>query len=60
MSEIINNREQLTNNPSKHQVILKQIFKDLHDGKNVAEVKAHFDAFIGKITIEEESAAFAA
>lgn len=55
MSEIINNREQLTNNPNKRQVILKQIFKDLHDGKNVAEVKAHFNAFIGKITIDEIS-----
>ena len=55
MSELINNREQLTNNPSKRQTILKQIFKDLHDGKNVNEVKAHFDAFIGKITIEEIS-----
>lgn len=55
MSELINNREQLTNNPSKRQAILKQIFKDLHDGKNVKEVKAHFDAFIGKITIDEIS-----
>jgi DUF438 domain-containing protein len=55
MSELINNREQITNNPSKRQTILKQIFKDLHDGKNVNEVKAHFDAFIGKITIEEIS-----
>ncbi|MEH7113194.1 DUF438 domain-containing protein [Neobacillus niacini] len=55
MSEIINNREQVTNNPTKRQEILKQIFKDLHDGKNVAEVKAHFDAFIGKITIDEIS-----
>jgi uncharacterized protein len=55
MSELINNREQLTNNPSKRQAILKQIFKDLHDGKNVNEVKAHFDAFIGKITINEIS-----
>jgi uncharacterized protein len=55
MSELINNREQLTNNPNKRQAILKQIFKDLHDGKNVNEVKAHFDAFIGKITIEEIS-----
>lgn len=55
MSEIINNREQVTNNPTKRQAILKQIFKDLHDGKNVAEVKAHFDAFIGKITIDEIS-----
>ncbi|MEH7253783.1 DUF438 domain-containing protein [Neobacillus niacini] len=55
MSEIINNREQLTNNSNKRQAILKQICKDLHDGKNVTEVKAHFDAFIGKITIEEIS-----
>jgi uncharacterized protein len=55
MSELINNREQLTNNPNKRKAILKQIFKDLHDGKNVNEVKAHFDAFIGKITIEEIS-----
>ncbi|MCM3694742.1 DUF438 domain-containing protein [Neobacillus niacini] len=55
MSELINNRELLTNNPSKRQAILKQIFKDLHEGKNVKEVKAHFDAFIGKITIDEIS-----
>jgi uncharacterized protein len=55
MSELINNREQLTENPNKRQAILKQIFKDLHEGKNVSEVKAHFDAFIGKITIDEIS-----
>lgn len=55
MSEIINNREQQLTNTNKRQAILKQIFKDLHDGKNVKEVKAHFDAFIGKITIDEIS-----
>lgn len=55
MSELINNREQLINNPSQRQAILKQIFIDLHDGKNVNEVKAHFDAFMGKITIDEIS-----
>ncbi|MDQ0999637.1 DUF438 domain-containing protein [Neobacillus niacini] len=55
MSEIINNRELQTPNTTKRQSILKQIFKDLHDGKNVKEVKAHFDAFIGKITIDEIS-----
>lgn len=55
MSELINNREQLIENPNKRQAILKQIFKDLHEGKNVSEVKAHFDAFIGKITIDEIS-----
>lgn len=53
MSEIINNRKQKTLNNKKRLAILKQIFQDLHDGKNVAEVKAHFDAFIGKITVDE-------
>ncbi|MFJ5760716.1 DUF438 domain-containing protein [Neobacillus sp. NPDC093182] len=55
MSEIINNREQQTTTKNKRQEILKQIFKDLHDGKNVKEVKAHFNAFIGNITIDEIS-----
>ncbi|CAG9607059.1 DUF438 domain-containing protein [Pseudoneobacillus rhizosphaerae] len=55
MSEIINNREQETTINSNRLTMLKKIFKDLHDGKNVDEVKAHFDAFIGKITIEEIS-----
>lgn len=55
MSEIINNRERQTYKSPERLVILKQIFKDLHNGKNVQEVKAHFDAFIGKITVEEIS-----
>jgi DUF438 domain-containing protein len=55
MSEIINNREQLTSQNTDRQSILKQIFTDLHNGRNVDEVKAHFDAFIGKITIDEIS-----
>ena len=55
MSEMINNREQGTTNNSERLMILKQIFKDLHNGKNIEEVKAHFDAFIGKITVEEIS-----
>ncbi|WP_079505079.1 DUF438 domain-containing protein [Mesobacillus jeotgali] len=53
MSEIINNRELKAMDPAKRKVILKQLFKDLHDGKNANEVRAHFDAFIGKITIDE-------
>ncbi|MFT9597393.1 DUF438 domain-containing protein, partial [Mesobacillus sp.] len=53
MSEMINNRELKAMDPAKRKATLKQLFKDLHDGKNVNEVKAHFDAFIGKITIEE-------
>lgn len=55
MSEIINNREQEITINSNRLTMLKKIFKDLHDGKNVDEVKAHFDAFIGKITIDEIS-----
>ncbi|GAE45569.1 hypothetical protein JCM21738_2388 [Mesobacillus boroniphilus JCM 21738] len=53
MSEMINNRELKAMDPARRKATLKQLFKDLHDGKNVNEVKAHFDAFIGKITIEE-------
>jgi uncharacterized protein len=55
MSEMINNRELKAIDSTERKVILKQIFKDLHDGKNPQEVKAHFDALIGKITIEEIS-----
>lgn len=42
MSEIINNREQQTTTKNKRQEILKQIFKDLHDGKNVKKEKGSF------------------
>lgn len=55
MSEIINNRELKAIDSTKRKGILKQLLKDLHDGKNPHEVKAHFDALIGKITIEEIS-----
>jgi uncharacterized protein len=56
MSEFINNREQQqTTIKPERLAILKQIFKDLHEGKNVHEVKAHFDAFIGEISVEEIS-----
>lgn len=56
MSEIINNREQYTpTEKTERMAILKQIFKDLHDGKSVEEVKAQFDEKIGKVTIDEIS-----
>jgi DUF438 domain-containing protein len=55
MSEIINNREQVITNNTERKEILRQIFKDLHNGKNIDEVKAHFNALIGKITIDEIS-----
>ncbi|MBT2740862.1 DUF438 domain-containing protein [Bacillus sp. ISL-77] len=53
MSEFINNREQLTSENTERVDILKQLFMDLHNGRNLDEVKAHFDAFIGKITVDE-------
>jgi DUF438 domain-containing protein len=55
MSEIINNREQETNKKTERQEILNQIFIDLHNGKNIDEIKAHFDEAIGKVTVEEIS-----
>ncbi|WML44707.1 DUF438 domain-containing protein [Neobacillus sp. PS3-40] len=55
MSEIINNREQQTDNKSERHTILQQIFKDLHSGKNIDEIKAYFDKTIGKVTVEEIS-----
>jgi uncharacterized protein len=55
MSEIINNREQGTINNTERKEILRKIFIDIHNGKNMDEVKAHFNALIGKITIDEIS-----
>jgi len=52
MSEIINNREQQSNNMERMN-ILKEIFKGLHKGRNVEEVKAHFNALIGTVTLDE-------
>lgn len=42
MSEIINNREQVTFNNTERMETLKSIFKGLHNGGNQDEVKAHF------------------
>ncbi|WP_042355552.1 DUF438 domain-containing protein [Bacillus rubiinfantis] len=53
MSELINNREQKAISTNQRLSMLKKIFTDLHNGKNISEVKAHFKAFIGKITIDE-------
>ncbi|WP_160725934.1 DUF438 domain-containing protein [Bacillus sp. USDA818B3_A] len=55
MSEFINNREKRISNNTYRLAIIKQIFQDLHNGKNLDEVKAHFDAFVGRITIDEIS-----
>ncbi|MFX3624973.1 MAG: DUF438 domain-containing protein [Ectobacillus sp.] len=55
MSEMINNREQQQMNDSERQAILKQIIKDLHNGKSVEEVKAAFEEAVGNITVAEIS-----
>ncbi|MGJ7912982.1 DUF438 domain-containing protein [Neobacillus sp. LXY-1] len=55
MSEIINNREQQIYQSNDRITNLKLIFKALHNGGNFDEIKAHFDGFIGKITMEEIS-----
>lgn len=53
MSEFINNREKLIPINTDRLTIIKQTFQDLHNGRNLDEVKAHFDAFVGSITIAE-------
>ncbi|WP_078592603.1 DUF438 domain-containing protein [Evansella clarkii] len=54
MSELINNREQLTVDKSTdRKVLLKTVFWDLFNGKDPEEVKAFADEKIGKVTVEE-------
>ncbi|MGG1678049.1 DUF438 domain-containing protein [Neobacillus sp. NRS-1170] len=53
MSEMINNREQQSEQNTERIIILKEIFKGLHNGRNVEEVKAHFNALFGKVTLDE-------
>lgn len=55
MSEIINNREQESMNTFERQAILKQIIKNLHQGKSVEDVKAQFEEAVGNITVAEIS-----
>ncbi|XOS93411.1 DUF438 domain-containing protein [Brevibacillus laterosporus] len=55
MSEIINNREQENMNTFERQAILKQIIKNLHQGKSVEDVKAQFEEAVGNITVAEIS-----
>ncbi|MFD3448144.1 DUF438 domain-containing protein [Microbacteriaceae bacterium 4G12] len=55
MSEMINNREQENMNQFERQAILKEIIKNLHNGKSVEEVKAQFEEAVGNITVAEIS-----
>ncbi|WP_205414258.1 DUF438 domain-containing protein, partial [Serratia marcescens] len=42
-------------NTFERQAILKEIIKDLHNGKSVEEVKAQFEEAVGNITVAEIS-----
>lgn len=55
MSELINNREQNMENKTERQEMLKQIIKELHNGKDVNEVKAKFEEAVGDVTVAEIS-----
>ncbi|WP_068784467.1 DUF438 domain-containing protein [Paenibacillus phocaensis] len=56
MSELINNRELGAPEQSRRQQLLKEIIKELHQGKSVDEVKARFEAAVGDVTVAEISA----
>lgn len=56
MSEMINNREQGQAARSRRQEMLKDIIKELHQGKSVDEVKARFHEAVGNVSIDEISA----
>ncbi|MCT8138567.1 DUF438 domain-containing protein [Anaerobacillus sp. CMMVII] len=55
MSEMINNREIQGLDKSERQQLLKEIIKELHDGKSVDEVKSRFQQAIDKVTVSDIS-----
>lgn len=55
MSEFINNREQQSLTKTERQELLKEIIKELHNGRSVDEVKGRFEEAVGSITVEEIS-----
>ncbi|WP_110929829.1 DUF438 domain-containing protein [Paenibacillus bouchesdurhonensis] len=56
MSEMINNREHTVPEQGRRQQLLKEIIKELHEGKSVDEVKARFEEAVGDVTVAEISA----
>lgn len=56
MSELINNREFGAQSQGRRQELLKEIIKELHQGKSVEEVKARFEEAVGDVTVTEISA----
>ncbi|MDR4889518.1 DUF438 domain-containing protein [Fredinandcohnia sp. QZ13] len=55
MSELINNREQHKMSDQEREALIKQSFKDLHNGKSVEEIKSKLKDKVGYITIGEVS-----
>lgn len=55
MSEMINNREHTVDEKTERQQILKEIIKELHEGKNVDEVKQRFEEAIDQVSVSEIS-----
>lgn len=55
MSELINNREHHIPEQTRRQELLKEIIKELHQGKSVEEVKARFEEAVGDVTVSEIS-----
>ncbi|MEO3944556.1 DUF438 domain-containing protein [Gorillibacterium sp. CAU 1737] len=55
MSEIINNREHAASMRPERRQMLKEIIKDLHDGKQVEDVKRRFDEAVGSVSVHEIS-----
>ncbi|MED3660559.1 DUF438 domain-containing protein [Ureibacillus sp. FSL K6-8385] len=55
MSELINNREKGILHKNERQKMLKDIIKELHEGKSVEEVKAKFQEAVGDVTVDEIS-----
>jgi uncharacterized protein len=55
VSELINNREQNKVSDQERKALIKQSFKDLHNGKSVEEIKSQLKDKVGYITIGEVS-----
>ncbi|SES37520.1 DUF438 domain-containing protein [Salipaludibacillus aurantiacus] len=55
MSEMINNRERAVQEKSERQQLLKEIIKELHEGKSVSEVKERFTKAVDQVTVSDIS-----
>ncbi|MCR6095193.1 DUF438 domain-containing protein [Salipaludibacillus agaradhaerens] len=55
MSEMINNREKTSGEQTERQQLLKEIIKELHEGKPVEAVRQKFEQAIDSISVSEIS-----